>query len=870
MTFEERYIAARRGAIARDFRRLNTAQLQAALTTEGPLLLLAGAGSGKTTVLIQRIYNLLTYGRGSDCQEVPEAATEEDLLFLENLPEERSGADEARVRRLCAVDPARPWEVLAITFTNKAAGELKERLAARLGPAANEIWASTFHSACVRILRRDIEHLGFQKDFTIYDTDDSKRVIRDCVRELNLDEKAFTPREVLGVISRAKDRCETPEEFARNQDAEKDWKFTRIAKIYARYEAKLRAANALDFDDLIFHTVTLLRSCPEVLEYYQRKFRYVLVDEYQDTNHLQYLLTALLAGGRENLCVVGDDDQSIYRFRGANIENILSFEKQYPRARLIRLEQNYRSTQNILDAANAVIANNTGRKGKTLWTQSGSGEPVHIRTVFNEGDEASFVAGDILMGVHRGRQFRDHAVLYRTNAQSNALEYAMKRNGIAYRIVGGTKFFDRAEVKDILSYLCVLNNPLDDLRLRRIINIPARGIGNTTIEKLMTVAAEQQLSLYETLRNADLFPELKSAAAKLLKFADLIDSLRAAGGRLALPEFYDQVLEETGYVRALEEKNDMESRGRIENVRELKSNILGFLEGEPEDPTLSGFLNEIALYTDLDSVNSGDDCVTMMTMHAAKGLEFPVVYVVGVEEGLFPGQSAAYDPEELEEERRICYVAMTRAKEKLTLTNARQRMLFGKTSPCQPSRFLKEIPEGNVEWQGKPELRPERSEWDADGFGSPSWDDGFDGSFRQKGSYGGYRSAFSGGYGGGGVSSYGGRSGGYGGGGSSSWQRSSAPSGGSASGARSYSGTGAGRTAKPSPARSASPIGKPAPKAAANIQFQAGDSVEHSAFGRGTVLSVTPMGGDALLEVQFGDIRKKLMWKTAGAHMKKL
>ena len=870
MTFEERYIAARRSAISRDFRQLNDAQRQAALTTEGPLLLLAGAGSGKTTVLIQRICNLLTYGRGSDCQEVPEDATEEDLLFLENLPEELSGADQARIRRLCAVDPARPWEVLAITFTNKAAGELKERLAARLGPAANEIWASTFHSACVRILRRDIEHLGFQKDFTIYDTDDSKRVIRDCVRELNLDEKAFTPREVLGVISRAKDRCETPEEFARNQDAEKDWKFTRIAKIYARYEAKLRAANALDFDDLIFHTVTLLRSCPEVLEYYQRKFRYVLVDEYQDTNHLQYLLTALLAGGRENLCVVGDDDQSIYRFRGANIENILSFEKQYPRARLIRLEQNYRSTQNILDAANAVIANNTGRKGKTLWTKSGSGEPVHIRTVFNEGDEASFVAGDILMGVHRGRQFRDHAVLYRTNAQSNALEYAMKRNGIAYRIVGGTKFFDRAEVKDILSYLCVLNNPLDDLRLRRIINIPARGIGGTTIEKLTTVAAEQQLSLYEALRNADLFPELKSAAAKLLKFADLIDSLRAAGGRLALPEFYDQVLEETGYVRALEEKNDIESRSRIENVQELKSNILGFLEGEPEDPTLSGFLNEIALYTDLDSVNSGDDCVTMMTMHAAKGLEFPVVYVVGVEEGLFPGQSAAYDPEELEEERRICYVAMTRAKEKLTLTNARQRMLFGKTSPCQPSRFLKEIPEGNVEWQGKPELRPERSEWDADGFGSPSWDDGYDGSFRQKGSYGGYRAASSGGYGGGGSSSYGGRSGGYGGGGSSSWQRSSAPSGGSASGARSYSGTGAGRTAKPSPARSASPIGKPAPKAAANIQFQAGDSVEHSAFGQGTVLSVTPMGGDALLEVQFGDIRKKLMWKTAGAHMKKL
>ena len=430
--------------------------------------------------------------------------------------------------------------------------------------------------------------------------------------------------------------------------------------------------------------------------------------------------------------------------------------------------------------------------------------------------------------------------------------------------MGGTKFFDRAEVKDVLSYLCVLNNPLDDLRLRRILNVPARGIGNTTIEKLTVVAAEQQLSLYETIRNADLFPELKSAAAKLLKFADLIDSLRAAGGRLALPEFYDQVLDDTGYVRALEEKNDMESRGRIENVQELKSNILGFLDGEPEDPTLSGFLNEIALYTDLDSVSADDDCVTMMTMHAAKGLEFPVVYVVGVEEGLFPGQSAAYDPEELEEERRICYVAMTRAKEKLTLTNARQRMLYGKTSPCQPSRFLKEIPEANMEWQGKPEPRPERSEWDADGFGSPSWDDGFDGSFRQKGSYGGYR-ASSGGYGGG---SYGGRSGGYGGG--ASWQRSSAPGGGSSSAGRSYSATASGRTARPSPARSASPAGKPAPKAAATVQFQAGDRVEHSAFGQGTVLSVTPMGGDALMEVQFGDIRKKLMWKTAGAHMKKV
>ena len=451
--------------------------------------------------------------------------------------------------------------------------------------------------------------------------------------------------------------------------------------------------------------MTLLRQEPEVLDYYQRKFRYVLVDEYQDTNHLQYLLTSLLAGGYKNLCVVGDDDQSIYRFRGANIENILNFEKQYPDARTIRLEQNYRSTQNILDAANAVIRNNVGRKGKTLWTDNGGGDVVTVKTSFNESDEANYVAGDILMGVRRGRHFRDCAVLYRMNAQSNALEYAMKRNGIPYKVVGGMKFFDRAEVKDMLAYLCVLNNPLDDLRLRRIINNPPRGIGATTVDKVAALAESQGASLYEIIRNADLFPELKSAASKLLKFADLIDGLRRQGAELALPEFYDAVCDQTGYVKALEEKNDMESRGRIENVQELKSNILGFLEQDPEDATLSGFLNEIALYTDLDSVEASDDTVTLMTIHAAKGLEFPAVYVVGMEEGIFPGASAQYDQEELEEERRLCYVAMTRAKEKLTLTNARQRMLYGRTSTNRPSRFLDEIPEENMRWESKPEPR---------------------------------------------------------------------------------------------------------------------------------------------------------------------
>ena len=832
--FNARYIAARKAVIERDLQRLNPMQRKAAMTTEGPLLLLAGAGSGKTTVLIQRIYNLLTYGKGSDSDFVPDWVTEEDLHFLESFPDRPTDLEIDRMHRLCAVDVPRPWEIIAITFTNKAAGELKDRLAARLGPVANDIWASTFHSACVRILRRDIDRVGFDKDFTIYDTDDSKRVIKDILKELNLDEKTFQPKSILSIISSAKDKYESPEAFAAKHNNEMDWKMARIAKVYAKYAQKLRSANALDFDDIIYHTVTLLQQEPDVLHYYQDKFRYVLVDEYQDTNHLQYLLTSLLAGGRKNLCVVGDDDQSIYRFRGANIENILSFEKQYKNARVIRLEQNYRSTQNILDAANAVIKNNLGRKGKTLWTNNGNGEVVTVKTTFNESDEANYVVGDIVMGVNRGRNFRDTAVLYRMNAQSNALEYAMKRNGIPYKVVGGMKFFDRAEVKDMLAYLCVLNNPLDDLRLRRIINNPPRGIGATTLDKVAMLAEGQGASLYEIIRNADLFPELKSACAKLMKFADLIDSLRRAGATLALPEFYDAVCEQTGYVRALEEKNDMESRGRIENVQELKSNILGFLEQDPEDATLSGFLNEIALYTDLDSVEADDNCVTMMTIHSSKGLEFPVVYVVGLEEGIFPGSSAMYNEEELEEERRLCYVAMTRAKEKLTMTNCRQRMLYGRTSANKSSRFLDEIPEDNMRWESKP--APRFGGMDDDTFGGDRYEGGLGGN-----SFGGF--------GGGGYTAP--RSGG-------SW---------SSGGVQSYRDTSP-RTAPQKPLASTRPASAPS---VGMLQLNQGDMVEHTAFGKGMVMSVRPMGGDALVEVAFDDIgTKKLMLKSAGSHMKKL
>ena len=784
--FQERYRAARRHVIERDLRRLNPMQRQAAMTTQGPLLLLAGAGSGKTTVLIQRVYTLLTYGSGSDSEYVPEWATPDDLEFLEQFPETPDGEQFERARRLCAVEPPRPWEILAITFTNKAAGELKERLEARLGSVARDVWASTFHSACVRILRRYIERIGFERTFTIYDNDDSQRVLKAIAKDWNMDEKSFPARSILSEIGRAKDRFISPEEYRKESLLAKDWYKNTVAKFYAEYQKRLHAANALDFDDILFYTVQLLQQEPEVLQHYQHQFRYVLVDEYQDTNHIQDLLTSLLAGGRNNLCVVGDDDQSIYSFRGANIENILGFEKRYPDAKVIRLEQNYRSTQNILDAANAVIANNKGRMGKTLKTDNGRGEKVQVRTVPDENSEAFFVVNDILSGVKAGRTYRDYVILYRVNAQSNALEYVIRGNGIPYRIIGGMKFFDRAEVKDMLAYLCVINNRLDDLRFRRIVNNPPRGIGQTTLVKVATLAEGQGLSLYEVFRNADMFPELKSVKAKLLKFADTLDELKQKSGELPLDQFYDLLCEKSGYVKMLEQKNDEESAERLDNVRELKSSVSSYMERVPEDATLSGFLNETALYTDLDSAEFGDNCLTLMTIHAAKGLEFPVVYVVGMEEGVFPHNNALYKEESLEEERRLCYVAMTRAKERLVLTNASQRMLYGKTRSNDVSRFVEEIPENLLRWTSVSWKRqPERSS-SANTYASP---------------------------------------------------KASAPS--------------------PSPSFQA--------------RMQAGDLVEHTVFGRGTVVSVTPMARDAMVEIRFdGSGLKKLMLNSAGDRLKKL
>ena len=790
---DSRFLAARRNYIASRFSMLNDMQREAVLTTEGPLLLLAGAGSGKTTVLINRIANILRYGRGSEGTEIPDFVRDEDVAFLENLPADPTQEQTDRADWLCALEPANPWNVIAITFTNKAAGEMKERLSNMLGASAEDIWAMTFHAACCRILRRYIDRCGYTSSFTIYDTSDSERLMKEILRDQGLDDKTYPPRYVLSVIGRQKDRLISPEEMEEDSRSASDYRIVQIARVYGIYQKRLKDNNALDFDDILYVTVKLLQQDQEVREYYQRKFHYVLVDEYQDTNHVQYLLTELLAGSRRNICVVGDDDQSIYRFRGATIENILSFEEQYPGARVIRLEQNYRSTQSILDAANAVIAHNEGRKGKHLWTDNGTGEPILVYEAENEGAEGNFVASQIL-SKSKGHDFKNYAILYRTNAQSNSLEYALKRNGIPYRVIGGMRFFERAEIKDMLSYLCVINNRADDLRLNRIINNPPRGLGAKTIETVQKLAEAEGKSIYEVVCDPYNYGPLEKAAQKLLQFSALIEELAGllANG-MSLPEFYDELLLRTGYADMLLSKPTEENKTKLENVKELKSSIQSYLANTTE-PTLSGFLEEISLYTDLEQYNEGDDAVVMMTIHSAKGLEFPHVFLVGFEDGLFPGMRAIGDRDEMEEERRLCYVAITRAKKSLTISHARMRMIYGRTASALPSRFLREIPENCIVKRGgyRPQVQETRRE---------------------------------------------------------SYEK---------------------RIAKGNSYLSSTIRAQTAPSAPMP-EFSKGDMVMHAAFGKGMVISVTKMGGDALLEVTFDDIgTKKLMAKAAGAHMKKL
>ena len=700
-SLENRFIQARKKLIERDFSALNDMQRQAVLATEGPLLLLAGAGSGKTTVLINRIGNLMKYGRASDSAELPCEITESDVVLMERAAAgDCTEAEKDRAQRMAALEPVEPWRILAITFTNKAAGELKSRLEGMLGESAQDVWAMTFHAACVRILRRDCERLGFQKGFTIYDTSDSQSVMKRVLKDLDMDEKLYPHKAALSIISRAKDELIGPEEFLQAARASGDVRRRRFGEAYVEYAKRLMASNAMDFDDLIYYTVRLLLENEDVLSYYQRRFRYVLVDEYQDTNNLQYLLTSNLAGGYENICVVGDDDQSIYKFRGATIRNILSFEEQYKSSRVIRLEQNYRSSGRILDAANAVIRNNVGRKGKNLWTEAPAGDLLTLYTAANESDEAQYVASRILECCAGGGSWSDNAVLYRMNAQSNQLEYAFKRAGIPYRIIGGIRFFDRAEIQDVLAYLCVIATPSDDLRLSRIINTPARGIGQTTVERVRTIAAAEGVPMFEVLRRAESYEDFsKGTAGKLTQFAALIDGLRGLSEQVPPDELYDELVERSGYIRALQAKETDENTARVENVRALKTNIVQYVLSAQE-PSLSGFLEEVALYTDLDSYDSGTDSVVMMTMHSAKGLEFNNVFIVGMEEGIFPGQRVIGEAEEMEEERRLCYVAITRAKKKLYLCCARQRVLFGQSVSGRPSRFTEEIPDEDLERVG--------------------------------------------------------------------------------------------------------------------------------------------------------------------------
>ena len=561
-TFEARFLSARRAVIAARFQNLNEMQREGVLTTQGPLLLLAGAGSGKTTVLINRIANLIAFGEGSDSNEIPEYIAEADVTYLEDYLKTRDPAMQQQAERLCALRPAAPWSILAITFTNKAANELKARLQALLGDYAMDVWAMTFHAACCRILRREIGRLdGYTGRFTIYDTSDSERVMKDILKDFGLDEKSLPPRLALSVISKAKDKRQGPEQFSKHAGKSGDYRMDRIAQLYAEYEKRLHEANALDFDDIILKTVELLEQFEDVRTYYQRKFHYVMIDEYQDTNQLQYQLTALLAGGYENICVVGDDDQSIYKFRGATIENILSFEKQFKGARVIRLEQNYRSTQAILNAANAVISHNRGRKGKKLWTQNAAGDRITVYEAASESDEANYISSRII-SMSKGKNFKDFAVLYRTNAQSNAVENAFKRSGIPYRIIGGTRFFDRAEVKDMLAYLCVINNRADELRLQRIINNPPRGIGGKTLEMAQRQAAAAGVPLYTVVSDPYSYPSLEKSAAKLMAFTVVIEECAELLTTLSLPDFYEEVMLRTGYLKMLEEKDDVEARTR--------------------------------------------------------------------------------------------------------------------------------------------------------------------------------------------------------------------------------------------------------------------------------------------------------------------
>ncbi len=693
---KERYIKAKRGLFDAVYSSLNEKQREAVFTTEGPLLVLAGAGSGKTTVLVKRIAFIIKYGNAYYSEQVPGYVTEDQVKSLEDalrLPPEE-------IEQLLGVfisDPCPPWRVLAITFTNKAAKEIKTRLASAFENdenIANDIWAGTFHSVCMRILRSHGDKLGYEPGFTIYDMDDVKKLVSASMKKLNIDDKALPIKSVVNEISRAKDRLLTPELF--KAEAGADYRLSKIAAVYKEYEYQLKTSNALDFDDIILETVRLLQNFEDVRLYYQNKFKYVCVDEYQDTNKAQFILTSLLSDGKRNLMVVGDDDQSIYKFRGATIENILDFDRTYKDAMVIRLEQNYRSTQNILDAANNVIKNNSGRKGKTLWTAKSEGDLIQVRQLDDQNTEARFIIDTINSSVSRHEHsYKDFAILYRVNAQSNTIERGLAKSGVPYRVLGGTRFADRKEIRDIVAYLQLINNHADRERFLRIINEPKRKIGAKAIEAIIEIAAAEGKSLFWVCENASNYTALGNYASRLAEFTNVISYLSELSRDVSLEVLVNQTLDRTGYRQMLIDAGEEEAE-RLENLEEFISGVIEYTDAN-EEPTLTGFLEENALVADVDRYDDTADAVVLMTIHSAKGLEFPVVFLPGMEDGIFPGMQSVLDVSELEEERRLAYVAITRAREKLYMTHTRSRLLYGRTQYNPISRFLSEIPEKLLE-----------------------------------------------------------------------------------------------------------------------------------------------------------------------------
>ena len=854
--------------IEKQFGRLNEMQRAAVFTTSGPLLILAGAGSGKTTVLVNRIANLIRFGSAHGSSWTPREVTEDDVKALRTAL--MTGTDAPGwLDGMLRKDAVRSWNVMAITFTNKAAGELKERLRNMLGgEEGDEVFASTFHSACVRILRRWAEEIGYPRSFTIYDTDDSQRVMKTVYKELSVDDKFFPVKSAINQMSRWKDQLVSPAEAL--QTPAKDTKGALAARVYAAYEKKLKEAGAFDFDDLIYQTVQLLAEHKEVRDFYQNKYRYLLVDEYQDTSVAQFRLVSLLTGPEKNICVVGDDDQSIYRFRGATIENILNFERVYPGTKTIRLEQNYRSTSNILNAANCVIQHNMERKGKTLWTQNGEGDKVQVYTAENEQDEASHIADIIGQHLREGGHLADHAVLYRMNAQSAPLESYFTRAGIPHKIVGGQRFNDRKEVKDIHSYMSIVANPRDDVRLRRIINEPARKIGATTIDVIADLAGQEGVSMLEIIRHADQYAKLSRAIAPLYKFYQIYERLQDSLENKTLDEFASDVIEITGYKAMLEAdaaKGHEDAADRLQNLGQLVNNVKNYCDQQGEEASLEGYLEDIALISDIDNYNESADQVVLMTIHSAKGLEFPYVFLIGMEEGVFPSEMSKYSEADLEEERRLAYVGITRAKKELYISNSVTRMLYGRTQRNEPSRFLREIEPEYLEETRSPVLE-QRSR--LGGWGSsysdtvPGGASGYSGASgwgRGSSSYGSY----------GGSTGYGNRSGylnreynagesrgfgsGYAGRGSSSsgYGSSYGSRSGSVGGPGGF-GIGYSRPAVPkTPAKQINFTGTLSTKTNANTtkHYEPGDVVDHKVFGRGTVVAVKPAAGDQIVEIRF-------------------